>query len=225
MNIKVQGDDAILLLSGGMDSGVLLATACREYVKINAIGFDYGSRHNARELAMAKVLAHKYNASFTSIALPFVNDLFSSSILLSGGDVPEGSYDDTNMRSTVVPFRNGIMLSVAIGMAENLGIRDVLIAAHAGDHPVYPDCRESFVNSISRAATEGTFTGVRVIAPFVSISKTRIAEIGRSIGFDFSLTWSCYKGGNLHCGKCATCNERKLSLGYDRGLDPTRYEE
>jgi 7-cyano-7-deazaguanine synthase len=225
MNMQVQGNEAILLLSGGMDSGVLLAVSLREYSKIQAIGFDYGSRHNARELSMAKELAHKYNALFKTISIPFVNELFSSSILLSGDDVPEGSYDDTNMRSTVVPFRNGIMLSIAIGLAENLGIRDVLIAAHAGDHPVYPDCRESFINAISKAATEGTYTGVRVIAPFVSISKTAIAEIGRSVGFDFSLTWSCYKGRELHCGKCATCNERKLSLGFDRGLDPTRYEE
>jgi 7-cyano-7-deazaguanine synthase len=225
MNMQVQGNEAVLLLSGGMDSGVLLAISSKEYKKIHAVGFDYGSRHNARELAMAKVLAQKYNASFTTIALPFVNELFSSSILRSGDDVPEGSYDDTNMRSTVVPFRNGIMLSVAIGLAENLGIRDVLIAAHAGDHPVYPDCRESFVNAISKAASVGTYTGVMVTAPFVSISKIRIAEIGRSIGFDFSLTWSCYKGGDLHCGKCATCNERKASLGFDRGLDPTRYEE
>ena len=223
--MQVQGNEAVLLLSGGMDSGVLLAVSSREYTKLHAVGFDYGSRHNARELAMAKALAHKYNASFTTIALPFVNDLFSSSILLSGGDVPEGSYDNANMRSTVVPFRNGIMLSVAIGMAENLGIKDVLIAAHAGDHPVYPDCRESFVTAISKAATEGTYTGVRVIAPFVSISKTKIAEIGRGIGFDFSLTWSCYKGGDLHCGKCATCNERKIALGFDMGLDPTRYEK
>jgi 7-cyano-7-deazaguanine synthase len=225
MNMQVQGNEAVLLLSGGMDSGVLLAVSSKKYAKIHAIGFDYGSRHNASELAMARVLAHKYNVSFTTIALPFVNELFSSSILLSGDDVPEGSYDDTNMRSTVVPFRNGIMLSVAIGLAESLGIKNVLIAAHAGDHPVYPDCRESFVNAISKAATEGTYAGVSVTAPFVSISKRAIAEIGRSIGFDFSLTWSCYKGGKLHCGKCATCNERKASLGFEKGLDPTRYEE
>jgi 7-cyano-7-deazaguanine synthase len=225
MSMHFKTNEAVLLLSGGMDSGVLLAVLSSEYAKIHAIGFDYGSRHNARELAMAKVLADKYNASFTIISLPFVNELFSSSILLSGGDVPEGSYDDTNMLSTVVPFRNGIMLSVAIGIAENLGIKNVLIAAHAGDHPVYPDCRESFVNAMSKAANEGTYTGVRVIAPFVSISKAKIAEIGRDISFDFSLTWSCYKGGDLHCGKCATCNERKAALGFDRGLDPTRYEE
>jgi 7-cyano-7-deazaguanine synthase len=225
MNMQVKTNEAVLLLSGGMDSGVLLAVSRSGYAKIHAVGFDYGSRHNARELTMAKCLADKYEASFTTIALPFVNDLFSSSILLSGGNVPEGSYNDTNMRSTVVPFRNGIMLSVAIGMAENLGIKDVLIAAHAGDHPVYPDCRESFVNAMSKAANEGTYTGVRVIAPFVSISKAKIAEIGRGTGFDFSLTWSCYKGRDLHCGKCATCNERKTALGFDRGLDPTRYEE
>jgi len=225
MNMQVKTNEAVLLLSGGMDSGVLLAVSSVEYSKIHAIGFDYGSRHNARELALAKVLAGKYEASFTLISLPFVNELFSSSILLSGGDVPEGSYDDTNMRSTVVPFRNGIMLSVAIGMAENLGIKDVLIAAHAGDHPVYPDCRESFVTAMSKAAKEGTYTGVRVIAPFVSISKDKIAEIGRKADFDFSLTWSCYKGGDLHCGKCATCNERKKALGFDSGLAPTRYME
>lgn len=225
MNIQDNANEAILLLSGGMDSGVLLAVSARKYDRIHTVGFDYGSRHNTRELAMAKILAERYGASFETISLPFVNELFSSSILLSGENVPEGSYNDTNMRSTVVPFRNGIMLSIAVGLAENLGIRDVLIAAHAGDHPVYPDCRESFVSAMSRAASAGTYAGVRVIAPFVAISKPDIARIGRDMGFDFSLTWSCYKGGELHCGKCATCNERKASLGFEKGLDPTRYEE
>ena len=215
---------AVMLLSGGMDSGVLLAWARKRY-NIACMSFDYGSKHASRELAMAKALAERYTAVWLKIDLPCMNALFSSALLSSGVAIPEGSYSEDNMLSTVIPFRNGIMLSIAIGFAENHKIDTVLIAAHAGDHPVYPDCRKDFVEAMSKAAALGTYQGVRVLAPFVSLSKQEIAAIGRGLGFDFSMTWSCYKGEDIHCGRCATCNERKAALGYEQGLDPTRYRE
>lgn len=216
--------DAVLLLSGGMDSGVLLAWAAPRYREIHCLSFDYGSKHAARELAQAAALAARYHARFITVDLPFINALFSSSLLQSGEAVPEGSYAEANMRSTVVPFRNGIMLAVAVGYAENHTIDTVLIAAHAGDHPVYPDCRMDFVTAMSQAATAGTYAGVRVEAPFVNLHKREIAVLGRELGFDFAQTWSCYQGGEIHCGRCATCLERKTALGFEQGLDPTRYE-
>jgi 7-cyano-7-deazaguanine synthase len=208
-----------------MDSGVLLAWASQRYHGIHALSFDYGSKHAARELAMAEDLAKAYQARFIKVGLPFMDDLFSSSLLKSGEAIPEGSYAEANMLSTVVPFRNGIMLSIAIGYAEDLKIGTVLIAAHAGDHPVYPDCRGSFMDAMDQAAMQGTYAGVRVQAPFVDFTKETIAKMGRSLGFDFTRTWSCYKGGDIHCGVCATCIERKAALGFGQGLDPTRYRE
>lgn len=218
-------DAAVILLSGGMDSGVLLAWASRRYRNVHAISFDYGSKHASRELAMAEDLAKAYHARFIKIELPFMDALFSSSLLKSGEAVPEGSYTQASMISTVVPFRNGIMLSIAVGYAENLKIDTVLIAAHAGDHPVYPDCRQGFMDAMDQAALLGTYTGVRVKAPFVDLSKEAIAQVGRSMGFDFARTWSCYKGEETHCGVCATCIERKAALKFEQGLDPTRYRE
>ncbi|MCD6570688.1 MAG: 7-cyano-7-deazaguanine synthase QueC [Deltaproteobacteria bacterium] len=215
--------DAVILLSGGMDSGVLLAWAKTRYNVIHALTFDYGSKHSKKEIAMATALAGRYGAIFKQIELPFINTLFSSSLLTSGPEVPEGSYKEKDMLSTVVSFRNGIMLSIAIGYAENLHIDEVLIASHKGDHPVYPDTKEAFIHAMSKTAKEGTYTGVKVLAPFGSLDKKDIADKGRALNFDFTMTWTCYKGLELHCGKCAACLERKYALGYDKGLDPTRY--
>ena len=216
--------EAVILLSGGMDSGVLLAWASGRYDGIHGLFFDYGSKHGAREYEKARELAKRYEASLNTVALPFMNELFSSTLLSSGGDIPEGPYSSENISSTVVPFRNGIMLSIAVGYAENLGISTLLIASHGGDHPVYPDCRPGFTDAMSRAAREGTFTGETIHAPFASFDKKDIAELGRDMGFDFRMSYSCYKGGPLHCGRCATCLERMAALGHDRGLDPTEYE-
>lgn len=216
-------DDAVILLSGGMDSGVLLAWAVSRFAHIHALSFDYGSKHSHRELFMARRLAQAYGATFTTIDLPFINTLFTSSLLQSGTDIPDGPYRQDSLSSTVVPFRNGIMLSVAAGYAETMGIPCVLIASHAGDHPVYPDCTKEFTTAMSRASQLGTFARVRIEAPFAGLDKRSIALTGRELGFDFSQTWSCYKGLELHCGTCATCLERKHALAFEEGLDPTRY--
>ncbi|HOM29425.1 MAG TPA: 7-cyano-7-deazaguanine synthase QueC [Deltaproteobacteria bacterium] len=216
-------EDAVILLSGGMDSGVLLAWAKERYREIHALTFNYGSKHAGRETAMACRLAQHYGVTFFLAELPFVRELFRSSLLAGGPDVPDGPYQTDGISSTVVPFRNGIMLSVAVGYAETLGATRVLIASHTGDHPIYPDCTPDFTEAMSRAAFYGTFSGVRVEAPFSGYDKRRIAQTGRSLGFDFTMTWSCYRGGDLHCGTCPTCLERKEALGYNEGLDPTRY--
>ena len=145
--------------------------------------------------------------------------------MLSGADkIPEGSYDDDNMKSTVVPFRNGIMLSIAVGIAESEGLKKVFIANHGGDHAIYPDCREEFIEAINAASQAGTYEHVRILAPYTNITKTDIALRGKQLGIDYSETWSCYKGGEVHCGKCGTCVERKQAL-REAGLeDTTQYE-
>lgn len=190
-----------------------------------AVTFLYGSNHNAREAACARANCEKLGIEYLEIPLKFIGEYFHSSLLEGAEYVPEGRYDDASMKSTVVPFRNGIMLAVACGMAESYGLRHVLIANHGGDHTIYPDCRPEFINSMSAAMQYGTYEHVDIIAPFTDITKTDIAAIGRRAGVDFAMTYSCYKGGEKHCGKCGTCVERREALAEAGIDDPTEYEE
>ena len=158
------------------------------------------------------------------IPLAFMGKYFTSSLLEGADAIPEGHYADENMKSTVVPFRNGIMLSIAAGIAESRGLKNVLIANHGGDHSIYPDCRPEFINAMDAATKAGTYIDVRVKAPYTNITKTDIARRGKALGIDYSETWSCYKGGDVHCGKCGTCVERKEALEGAGIEDNTIYE-
>ena len=149
---------------------------------------------------------------------------FRSSLLEGADAIPEGHYADENMKSTVVPFRNGIMLAVAAGVAESRNLTKLLIANHGGDHTIYPDCRPEFISAMDSATNAGTYVGVRVVAPYTNITKGDIARIGKKLGIDYAETWSCYKGGEKHCGKCGTCVERKEALAYAGIEDTTEYE-
>lgn len=189
-----------------------------------AVTFDYGSNHNRREAAFAKLHCERLGIEHLLIPLNFIHDYFKSSLLEGADAIPEGHYAAENMKSTVVPFRNGIMLSIACGIAESRGLKNVMIANHFGDHSIYPDCRAAFVEAMSKAMSEGTYDGVKVFAPYTGISKTDIARHGATLGIDYTETYSCYKGGAKHCGKCGTCVERKEAL-HDAGIDDrTEYE-
>ena len=216
-------EKAVVTFSGGLDSTTLLFWAAKNH-DVSAITFDYGSKHNGRERSAATRIAQRLGVSHTIVRLPFINDLFKSSLLKSGGEVPEGHYEDSSMRSTVVPFRNGIMLSIAIGYAESIGAKCIYYAAHSGDHAIYPDCRPEFLNSMSKAGKKGTYLGVEVNDPFIDKPKKEIVILGKELGVPFELTYSCYKGGRLHCGKCGTCVERKEAFQLAGIPDPTRYE-
>ena len=211
---------ALLIYSGGLDSTTLLYEY-RDRISL-AVSFDYGSKHNAREIACAVDNCKRLGIKHLVIPLGFIGQYFKSDLLLSGGDIPEGGYADENMRSTVVPFRNGIMLAVAAGLAESYGLDTVLLANHSGDHAIYPDCRPEFVAAFDEAVRTGTYEGIRVASPYCHLTKRDIALRGKDLGVDFSRTYSCYKGGEKHCGKCGTCTERKEALS---GFDPTVYEE
>ena len=210
---------AILIYSGGLDSTTLLYEY-KDNIAL-AVTFDYGSKHNAREIACAVENCRRLGIPHQVIPLEFIGKYFRSDLLLSGGEIPEGGYADDNMKSTVVPFRNGIMLAVAVGLAESNDLDTVLLANHSGDHAIYPDCRPEFVDAFDRAAEAGTYNGVRIVSPYCNITKRDIALRGQALGIDFSLTYSCYKGGEKHCGRCGTCTERKEAL---EGFDPTEYE-
>lgn len=213
--------DSLIVFSGGMDSTTLLYEY-RERIAW-AVTFDYGSKHNASEILFARYHCEKLGIRYLVIPLEFMNDYFKSSLLLSGDEIPEGHYAAENIQRTVVPFRNGIMLSVAAGLAESYGLSTVMIANHAGDHVIYPDCRPEFIAAMNEAVRSGTSNGVQILAPYTNLTKTDIARHGKALGVDYARTWSCYKGGDVHCGRCGTCIERREAL-RDAGIpDPTEY--
>ncbi len=179
-----------------------------------AVTFQYGSNHNMREARCARINCEMLGIEWIEIDLSFMARHFNSSLLQGADAIPEGHYEDENMRSTVVPFRNGIMLAVAAGLAESRGLDGVMIANHSGDHAIYPDCRPEFIRSMGAAIADGTYEHLELFAPYTSYSKGEIALRGKNLGVDYSLTYSCYKGGEKHCGKCGTCIERAEALAY-----------
>ena len=213
--------DSVIIVSGGMDSVTLLYDM-HERIALG-ISFDYGSNHNANEIPFARLHCQRLGIKHITISLAFVKQYFKSSLLEGAGAIPEGHYADDNMRSTVVPFRNGIMLAIAAGIAESNGLKYVMMANHSGDHAVYPDCRPPFVKAMSEAMRAGTYPGIEILAPYTNITKTDIAKRGKALGIDYTETWSCYKGGKVHCGKCGTCVERKEALAGAGIIDKTVY--
>lgn len=215
--------DCLMVLSGGMDS-VTMLHEFHERIAL-AVTFDYGSNHGTREMKMAQLHCQRLGIPHKVISLPFIHEMFHSSLLEGADAIPEGHYADENMRSTVVPFRNGIMLAVCAGLAEDSGLAHVMLANHAGDHSIYPDCRPEFVEAMSKAVQSGTYTKTDVWAPYTLLTKADIARRGAAMGIDYAETWSCYKGGDVHCGRCGTCVERREALAEAGVKDTTVYEE
>jgi 7-cyano-7-deazaguanine synthase len=213
----------VVLLSGGMDSVTALYLAAREHEVVAALSFHYGAKHNDRELTFAKWHADRLGIPHLTIPLAFIGEHFASDLLIKGGEIPKGHYEEQTMKKTVVPFRNGIMLSVAAGYAESKGAQGLVIAAHAGDHAIYPDCREAFMQAIADAIRLGTYACIEVLRPFIAMSKAEIARCGADLGVDYLRTWSCYVGGDTHCGECGTCIERREAFLLAGIPDPTPY--
>jgi 7-cyano-7-deazaguanine synthase len=220
-NDSTPNKDSVIVLSGGLDSTTLLYEQ-RARIAL-AVSFDYGSNHNKREIECARHHCERLGVEQLVIPLDFIKRYFTSSLLEGGDAVPTGEYDDDNMHSTVVPFRNGIMLSVACGLAESRGLNRLLIANHGGDHAIYPDCRPDFVSAIDAATQSGTYNHVRVVAPYTNLTKSDIVRRGAALGVNYADTYSCYCGGERHCGRCATCTERKEAFRQAGIPDPTEY--
>lgn len=214
-----------VLLSGGMDSVAAFYEVLGKHDIVAALSFDYGSKHNAKEIPFAKLHADRNGVTHHVIPLDFINTLFKSTLLQSGGEIPDGHYAEANMIQTVVPFRNGIMLAIAAGYAESVEADALVIAAHSGDHAIYPDCREPFMQAMATAMEQGTYAKIRLLRPFIDTDKTGIARRGVELGIDFSETWSCYKGLEIHCGVCGTCVERREAFILAGLADPTAYEQ
>ena len=207
----------IIVYSGGMDSTVLL----HEYREIKlAVTFNYGSKHNDMEFLYAQKNCQHLGIEHIRVDLREAMFHFKSDLLKTGGEIPEGHYEEESMKKTVVPFRNGIMLSIAAGLAESRNIKQVLVANHFGDHAIYPDCRKDFIVAMMQAIVKGTWANIKLTSPYVDMTKREIALRGKALGVNFANTYSCYKGQEIHCGKCGTCTERKEAL---QGFDPTQY--
>lgn len=213
--------DSVIILSGGMDSTTLLHYM-QDRIAL-AVSFDYGSNHNHEEIECAKYQTELLGIPLLIIPLSFMKEYFASSLLEGADKIPTDDYNEDNMKSTVVPFRNGIMLSVACGLAESRGLKHVMMANHGGDHDIYPDCRPDFTSAMSKAMEAGTYERVTLIDPFTNLTKADIAKIGQKLNVDYSHTYSCYCGGKIHCGECATCRERKKAFKIAGIEDPTIY--
>ena len=216
---------ALIVYSGGLDSTVLLHYLKATGKAFAALMFDYGQKHK-KELEFAVANCKKLGVPYDIANLTSITSLFGGNSLTDAGvDVPEGGYKDENMMSTVVPNRNMIMISIAAARAISLGTDEVAYAAHSGDHAIYPDCRPEFADALDGVLRLCHYWPVKPCRPFVNMTKADIVKLGDQLGVDFSLTWSCYKGGHLHCGKCGTCVERKEAFALAGVADPTVYEE
>lgn len=213
----------VLCFSGGLDSSVLLAHLLDMGHTVHALNISYGSLHNASERKRAAAFAKKYQVSYKEIHLDFVDKLFDSALLQSGPDLPLGHYSDRSMRQTVVPGRNTIFLSIAIGYAESVKAQNIAIANHADDAAMYPDTTPEWVAAMRLAAYHGTYQRISLAAPFTHWSKADICKRGNELGVDFTSTWTCYSGGDTHCGKCGACSSRKEAFKKAGLTDPTTY--
>lgn len=221
-----QGQHVVTILSGGLDSTALAYYLDHHGYNQTFVSFDYGQKHR-RELDFAEATANRLGGAWHKIRLP-LGDVLESALTTSSIEVPHGHYEEESMSRTVVPNRNAIMLAIAFGIANSLGADYVAIGVHAGDHAVYPDCRPEFIHrfeQMQRVALEGVNNGSpSLLAPFVHLRKDGIVQIGHGIQTPWALTWSCYEGGETHCGKCGTCVERKEAFLLAGVKDPTIYE-
>ena len=216
---------SLVVHSGGMDSTVLLYHLIQAGDEVKALSINYGQRHH-RELEAARALCAELGVEHRVADLSGLSDLLAGSALTSSDiEVPEGHYAEDNMKATVVPNRNMILLSVAAGWAISSKYDRIAYAAHSGDHAIYPDCRNEFAEALDGAIRLADWHEVSLYRPFVDMTKADIVSMGAKLGVPFEKTWSCYKGQDLHCGRCGTCVERREAF-YLAGVDdPTTYAE
>ncbi len=217
----------VAIVSGGLDSVTLAYHLVDQGYEPVLISYDYGQRH-CKELDFAKLCAQRLNVRHHLVDLKVLNSLMGTSSLTSATvEVPDGHYAEETMKVTVVPNRNAIMINVATALAVSERYPFVATGVHGGDHFIYPDCRPEFIESQTetlKLANAGFIaTEFDVLAPFVNISKADIVTIGDAIGVPWLETWSCYKGGDIHCGSCGTCFERREAFELASVSDPTSY--
>lgn len=216
---------SVVLCSGGIDSVTLAHQLVSEGWEVFLLNIDYGQRH-AKEEEYARLCAERLGVEFCHVNLSDLQQLLKGSALTDSRiDVPEGHYSDESMKVTVVPNRNAILANVAAGWAVSLNVESIALAIHAGDHPVYPDCRPEFVDTLEKMLRVATGVPLKVLTPFLHLYKYQIVQRGMTLGVPYAKTWSCYKGGELACGRCSTDVERKEAFRLAGVPDPTEYED
>lgn len=213
----------VVIFSGGMDSFTVLNLAVKEGLEVFALSFDYGQRHN-KELDYAARACKTLNVQHKIVDISAINQLIGGSSLTSDIDVAEGHYEEDSMKSTVVPNRNMILLSMAVGYAVSICAKKVYYGAHSGDHAIYPDCRPEFVHKMNDVCAIANYEAVEIVTPYLAVSKTAILTAGLEMGLDYNLTWTCYNGREKACGKCGACQERLEAFTENGVTDPLAYE-
>lgn len=213
----------IVLVSGGLDSVCALHQANSGYEVCAGLSFDYGAKHNHRELPFAAHHCQLLAVPHKIICLSFIGEHFRSALLQNGTAIPDSHYEAPEMKQAIVPFRNGIFLAAAAGFAESVGASAIIVAAHTGDHVIFPDCRPQFMDAMGNAIALGTDGGIELFCPFIQMSKAEIIKRGHALKVDLGRTWTCYRGGEHHCGTCGACVERREAFMLAGIDDPTRY--
>lgn len=216
-------EKVVVIYSGGMDSFTVLNRALKDGKEVYALSFDYGQRH-VKELECASSVCASLNVEHKIIDISAINQLLAGSSLTDDIDIPEGHYEAENMKSTVVPNRNMILLSLAVGYAVSVGAAQVYYGAHSGDHAIYPDCRPEFVQKMNDVCQIANYESVDIFSPYLTVNKTAILTDGLSMGLDYSNTWTCYNGREKACGKCGACQERLEAFAENKITDPIEYE-
>lgn len=219
-----EAKSSVVLVSGGIDSATLLYHLKDQGHHLKALSFDYGQKHK-KELDAAKLICAELEVPHKVIDISSLKEIFRGSSLTTDKPVPHGHYTDSSMKDTIVPNRNMIFISIATAVAISEHFANVAYAAHAGDHTIYPDCREEFASSLEKSLLLCDWSPIHLLRPFVGKTKGQIVENGSKLGVPFNLTWSCYEGGELHCGRCGTCVERKEAFNLAKIDDPTRYRD
>lgn len=213
----------VVIYSGGMDSFTVLNHALKQGHEVYALSFNYGQRH-VRELDAAASVCNRLSIPHKIVDITAINSLLAGSSLTSDIDIPEGHYEAESMQSTVVPNRNMILLSLAIGYAVSIGAEAVYYGAHSGDHAIYPDCRPEFVEKMNDVSLIANYEPVRIAVPYLRNNKAEILADGLAMGLDYSQTWTCYNGREKACGKCGACMERLEAFTANQQTDPLPYE-
>jgi 7-cyano-7-deazaguanine synthase len=214
----------VIIYSGGLDSTTLLYSLKAQGRDIKALGINYGQRHS-NELVAAKNICDRLGVEYRVADLSSIKPLLAgSSQTDSTVEVPEGHYAAENMKLTVVPNRNMIMLAVAGAWAISSKADTIAYAAHAGDHTIYPDCREEFVDNLNKALGLADWHSVTIERPFIHLTKGQVVKLGADLKVPYEMTWSCYKGGDTQCGACGTCVERREAFVEAGVTDPTQYK-
>ena len=214
---------AVVIFSGGMDSFTVLNKAVREGREVYALSFDYGQRH-VKELQYAKRACEQLGVHHKIVDISAINSIIAGSALTDDIEVPEGHYESDNMKTTVVPNRNMILLSLAVGYAVSLEATKVYYGAHSGDHAIYPDCRPEFVQKMQDVCAIANYEAIDIVVPYLNNSKIEILTDGLAMGLDYSQTWTCYNGREKACGKCGACQERLEAFAENKATDPIAYE-